>query len=218
MLRIVGLLILFVVCGATNVWADDDGSFVNYEAIVNDLKASADQPLPHEEKTQWDDVAIQGGLGLATSYVSFDSPALGQNASGLMKGFEAHVGMNLFSRNARAEATFRNFAQDGINNAVHAGMRELEASVVFLPILQDKTLLRMGGGLSERFLDIQSHVFGRWVQDSSTTPFYSILLGFEHKIAKDVSVGPDFAHHASLDSSSFNKSSWDASFRLNATF
>jgi hypothetical protein len=202
----------------TKVRADEDGSFVNYEAIVNDLKASASESVPPVKDIGWEDVAIHGGLGLATSYVSFDSPTLNEEASGLMKGFEAHVGVNLFSRDARAEATFRNFAQDGINSRVHASMRELEASVIFLPTLADKTLLRMGGGLSERFMDIQSHALGGWVQQSSTTPFYSILLGFERKISKDVSVGPDFAHHASLDSSSFNKSSWDASFRLNATF
>jgi hypothetical protein len=212
------LLVALMGAYATNVLADDDGSYVNYESIVNELKASAEQDAAPMPAMNWDEVAIHGGLGLTGSYASFGSPSLGRDVTGFLKGFEVHAGVNLFTRDARAEAVFRNFGNESVNNSVRTGLHEFELRLVFLPMLKEGWLMRMGTGLSERYLNVSSRVNGAWREDSSSTPFYSILLGFEHRIAKEVSIGPDFAHRASLDSGSMDKSSWDASFRLNATF
>lgn len=210
-------ILLVILSGlATNVWADEDDSYTNYDALVNELKSSAEdyQPMRPAPAATLD---IQGGLGITASYVSLEMPGI-VNSSGLLKGFVAHVAATPFGKDVRLEAAFRNFAHDGLSNQAAADLRELETSVVFLPVLQDKMNLRMGAGLSERFFDVRVRQTGQEIQKSWATPYYSLMLGFERKVAKTVSVGPDLAHHAPLDASSYSKSSWDASFRLNATF
>ena len=209
---------LVFLCGfATNVWAfDEDDSYTNYESLVSELKTSAEGYQPVREEPA--PVNLQGGLGIATSYVTVEMPRIGLNSSGLLKGFVAHIATSPLGKDLRFEAAFRNFAHDALSNQAAADLRELEASAVFLPVLSDKMVLRMGAGLSERFFDVRVRQPGQEVRESWATPYYSLLLGFERKVAKTVAVGPDFAHRAPLDASSYSKSSWDASFRLNATF
>jgi hypothetical protein len=199
----------------TNVQADEDDSFVNYDAIVNDLRASADtEPRPVREEFDWDEVALSGGLSLSGSFANFNVPSRGP-VSGLMKGFEAHIGFNLFSKVARAEAAFSNYGQESLASNVVADMREYEARLVFLPFLQDKLLMRMGASLSERSISLHSGN-GPSIQD--TLAYYSLLLGCERKVSSNVSFGPDIAYHAPFYSSPVARSSWDTSLRLNATF
>ncbi|MBX3022385.1 MAG: hypothetical protein KF799_11995 [Bdellovibrionales bacterium] len=213
------LLFTALMTCATNVWAlDDDESFTSYESIVSELKTDAEEVLPVREETDWAAVAMHGGLGVTASFINVEMPDIGITSSGLLKGFEAHFGFNLFSRQARAEAAFRNYAHDALSNRTAADMRELEMRIVFLPELRDRLLLRMGAGVSQRFVDVVVRNPSDEIRRSWSTPYYSLLLGFEKKIAKTVSVGPDFSHHAVLDASSYSKSAWDASFRLNATF
>lgn len=211
------LIIIFdLILGATNVWAEEQTeSFVHYDSIVNELKASADQDLKAEhEETNYIDSGWHGGLAFAGTYVSILVPESEVPASGLLKGFEANGGVSLGYKVARAELAVRNFATDTISNSIQAQVREAEARLVFTPALTDDTVLRMGMGVAERYMHI-------WTQNSSyasLTPFYSLMVGCEKRIAPTVSIGPDFSYHSSLDASSFDKSSWDASFRLNATF
>ena len=209
-------LIAMLFTSGTLVWAIEDDSYTSYDAIVGDLKASADTPTlkaPVREELNWDEVAIQGGLGLTASMITFAGPD-NIRGSGLLKGFEAHAGFNLFSKVARGEAAFRNFGSESVSGSTNAVMREIEARIVFLPVVNDQTVLRMGAGLAGRFLSLHAPQGAL----SENTPFYSLLLGFERKFAKNLAVGPELSHHAALDASSFDKSSWDASLRLNATF
>lgn len=201
---------------ATYVQAADDESFVSYDAIVNELQADADDvPPPPEEQLNWDEVALHGGMGIVTSFVSLTAPN-GASGGGMMKGFEAHFGANLFSKKARAEFAFRNFAPEDFGN-LHVDLKEFEARLIFLPVLAYKTLLRMGAGLTTRYMDIDGRANGTWAHDEATTPATSLILGAERRLSKAVSIGPDFAYRSALNDS-FDKSSWDAAIRLNATF
>lgn len=205
---------------ATNVLAlEDDESFSNYESIVSELRANADRSRAEGfDEPDWSAVAMSGGLGLTGSYVTIEMPEFGVQSSGLLKGFEAHVGFNLFRRDARVEAAFRNFAHDALSDQLRANMRELEAGLVFLPSLQEATWLRMGIAASGRFVQAMARLAGGEVRKSWGTPYYSLILGFERKVSKAVNLGPDISYHGPLDASSYSKSSWDASFRLNASF
>jgi len=209
-------LTLAILC-TTNVWANyDDDSFVNYDSIISELKASAeDVPEVVQNPLGWDEVAIHGGMSIATSFVSITAPN-GAFGGGMMKGFEAHIGMNLFSRVARAELAYRSFAPEDFGK-VHVDLREVEARLIFLPVLQDKLLLRMGFGLTARYMEIDGRHNGESVHSEATTPASSVIVGVERKLSPAVSVGPDIAYRSAL-TDSFDKSSWDAAIRLNATF
>jgi hypothetical protein len=207
------LPVLFLVSFTTNVRADEDGSYTNYDAIVNELRESAStEPKPVHEAVNWDEVAWHGGLSLAGSLMTFRGP--GVNGSGFLKGFEAHIGANLFSKVARGELAFRNFAPENISGSNTAEMRELEGRVIFLPVLADKTLLRMGGGLSERTSSFGTPS-GKF---SDSEAYYTLLVGFERKVAPAVSIGPDVSYHAPMTQGTYAATSWDTTLTLNASF
>lgn len=204
----------------TNVWAQEDESFSSYESIINELRDSANAPEPSsdlENGLDWDEIALHGGLSAAFSYISAESPS-GRLGTGLLKGFEGHFGMNLFSRVSRAEMVYRNFSPEVLSRETTLTMNEFEARIVFLPVLRDRVLLRMGAGLSARQTEA---TFRDGAQTSRITQAHgasSLLLGFERKLAREVSLGPDFSYRSPMTNDSIEKSSWDASFRLNATF
>ena len=211
-------LLLTMASSPTKVWADEDGSYVNYESIVNELKASAEEPVQAApEELNWADVAVHGGVGLVTSFVHLTSPE-GVGGYGLLKGFEANFGFNLFTQSARVETLFRTYAQESINESLTAGVREFEMRLVFLPVLQERMRLRMGAGISARYTSLNSFANGQWNNHSESAPFSNLSVGIERRIAKSVTLGPDLSYCSALTGDTFGAAAWDASLRLNATF
>lgn len=214
-------VMIAVVLSSTIVRAEEDEeSYTSYDSIVAQLQTAADaDDKPVAQDMNWDEVAIHGGAGFTMSYTSVRAPE-GTLGTGVMKGFEAHFGMNLFSRKARMEGLFRNFAQEQLSSNITADCKEFEFRGVFLPAgLPDKMKLRFGMGLAARYMDISSKTqSGRYVTHKASTPATTFLIGFERKIAPSVAIGPDISYRSALTSDTFDKSSWDASLRLNATF
>lgn len=209
-------LIVLVTLSATNVRADDDGSFTNYDAIVNELKADAEyNPEPMREELGWDEVALSAGMALATSFISITAPN-GATGGGMLNGFELFTGANLFSKKARGEIGIRSFAP-GEFGRVNVNLRELEARLMFLPVLREKLTMRMGVGLTARYMDVDGQANGVSVRSEATTPASAVILGLERKLSRAISIGPDLAYRSAL-TASFDKSAWDAAIRLNATF
>lgn len=200
---------------ATNVQAQEGKSFESFEVIVNELRSEAEESVtPTVSMDDWGEVSVHGGFGLSTSYVRYSGP-LQRSGSSLMKGFEAHIGMNLFTRKARAEAIFRNYANESVGSDVELNLRELEGRVVFFPPLRDKLLLRMGAGMSVRNMGISvGDVANRRTNGLAS----SLLVGLERKVSPHVSLGPDISYRSPLHRDSIDKSAWDAALRLNATF
>jgi hypothetical protein len=201
---------------ATNVWAEDDGSFTNYDAIVNELKADAEyNPEPLRDELGWEEVAISGGMALATSFISITAPN-GASGGGMLNGFELFGGANLFSKKARGEIGIRSFAP-GEFGKVNVNLREIEARLMFLPVLREKLTMRMGMGITARYMDVDGQVNGVSVRSEATTPASALILGLERKLSPAITIGPDLAYRSAL-TASFDKSAWDAAIRLNATF
>ncbi len=200
-----------------NVLAENDGSFTSYDAIVNELKADAEgEPEVRREELNWDEVALSGGMALAGSFVSLTSPN-GAVGGGMLKGFEIYGGVNLFSTKAKAEVAFRSFAPEDFGK-IHIDLRdEIEGRLIFLPALRDKINLRMGMGLTMRYMDIEGRFRGITERAEARTPASSLILGFDHRLSQNVSVGPDLAYRSAINDS-FDKSAWDAAIRLNAQF
>jgi hypothetical protein len=214
-----GLWLVLITAVSTNVWAADDDSYTSYDSIVNELKASSnDAPVIKEtDDLDWQEVALHAGIGIATSWVSLTSPS-GVTGMGLLKGLEFNVGMNLFTRQLRAEGVFRNYAQEDLDSNLNAGLQEFELRLIYLPRLQDNTVLRFGVGLAARYMSIDSQVNGQWTNYQASTPSSLFLVGFERKISPAISLGPDVSYRSAVVSDTFDKSAWNASFRLNATF
>lgn len=196
---------------------DDDSSYVNYDSLVSELKASAEEPAQPAPSTDWEDVAIHLGAGIVTSFVDVTSPE-GINGAGVLKGFEAHAGANLFSKKARAEMLFRNYASEPLSTTLSAHLREFELRLVFIPLVRDKMRIRAGAGFAARYMDLRTRSFGQIRDHSVSTPASTFMVGFERKLTPSVTVGPDLSYRSAVISETFDKSAWDASLRINATF
>lgn len=201
-----------------NVWAEEDGSYLSYDAIVNELKTSShDVPQPVTADADWEDVAIHGGIGFATSYVTVVSPD-GSRGSGLLKGLQLNFGVNLFTRSVRAEGAFSSYQQEELDHNLKADLKEFELRLIYLPLAQEGINLRLGFGLAARYMGLDSNLSSGWANYRASTPSSFLLLGFERKLSKNLAMGPDISYRSAVVSDTFDKSAWDASFRLNATF
>lgn len=209
-------LILFItILGSTIVWAE--GEYTGYDSIVSQLEMQANQPLVVTD--DWDEVALHGGVGLNLAYTHLRSPE-GVSGSGVMKGLELHFGVNVFTRRARIEGLFRNYGQETLSSSLSADLKEFEFRGVYLPPMPDKMKLRFGLGLSARYMAIEAKASGGGgrAAHKASTPAAAFLVGFERKLTSTVAIGPDVAYRSALVSDTFDKSSWDATLRMNATF
>lgn len=201
------------------VLADEENSFTNYDSIVSELRAHADdRPITAPtDDFNWEEVAIHGGIGFATSYENVSAPN-GASSAGLLKGVTVNFGMNLFTRRLRAEGAFSSFAQEGFADNLRASLKEFELRLMYLPSLDRNTSLRFGLGLAARYLTVDAENAGVWENYQASTPSSVALVGFERKITPSLAVGPDLSYRSALISETIDKSAWNASFRLNATF
>ncbi len=201
------------------VWAEEDGSFTNYEAIIKDLKTSANEtPLTVPTKDyDWEDVAIHAGAAVAGSWVAVNGPDQA-GGSGLLKGIEVNFGINLFSKSVIAEGAYLNFAEENLNPQLKTDLKEFELRLVYCTRLQDDVHLRLGAGLAARYLTVDSYANSHWSTTQYTSPSSVFLLGVERKISKILTFGPEISYRAAIGSDTFDRSSVDGSLRLNATF
>lgn len=124
-------------------------------------------------------------------------------------------GMNLFSKNLRGEVAFSHFSPERIESNAKAELSQLEARFLTLPRLGQSTLVRLGTGLSLRYLKVDMPNFASL---DSTMPHLLFLAGFETKVSPTVAIGPDISYRSSVRNDSIEPRSWDATIRLNATF
>jgi len=209
-------LILFIALAAsTIVWAqEEDESYTGFNDLVSKLEMAASEPVPVADHS-WEEVALHGGAGFNMSYANLRSPE-GVTGSGIMKGLEAHFGVNLFTRRARVEGIFRNYAAESLSSNLTADLMEFEFRGVFLPPMPDKMKLRFGAGLCARYMEIEAG--SRRVPHKASTPSASFMIGFERKITPTVAIGPDVSYRSALISDTFDKASADVTLRMNATF
>jgi hypothetical protein len=213
---------------STIVWtsevqaSDEDSSYSNYDAIVSELKASMEETAPVPRKTagielEWEDIALHGDLGFATSWVAVTSPN-GVAGNGLMKGVQFGFGMNLFTRKVRAEGAFSNFSSESLSPNLKADLKAFELRMIYLPAIAHKMTMRFGLGLAARYLNLETNTGGPASVYQASTPSSVLLIGFERKINSTFALGPDISYRSAIVGDTYDKSSWDASFRLNATF
>jgi hypothetical protein len=220
LLKITGrLLITASAVFATNVWAADDDSYSSYDNIVSELKMSSEDSMPAQvsDDFDWQEVALHGGVALATSWVGITAPN-GVAGTGLLKGIEVNFGMNLFTRSLRAEGAFSSYAEEELDHALKADLKEFELRLVYLPKIQDATVARFGVGLAARYMSIDAVSGGRATNYQASTPSSLFLIGFERKVTSNITLGPDVSYRSAIVTDTFDKSAWDTSFHLNATF
>lgn len=208
-------LVLSLFLGLTlNAYAEDDDAGLGYDGILNELSSSADEADPDYDP--FNDVMIHGGFGLTSTYVNV-APPTGSRRSGVLSGFEAAFGIDLFSRNWMAEGGVRSFSSDRIGSNSRAGLREFDLKLIYKGNLSRRLIWRGGLGLAARYLKYSAPDLpaGRMEQ---TTPSWIFLTGFDVPLNRTFSVGAEVAMRTPMIQETIDRSAVDAGFRFATHF
>jgi len=202
-----GILIVSFLVGIspTFVYAQDETSFDN---IVREMKATLAEPLPRPKTIDSDSTRVIAGAALVGNYVNANA------GSAMLSGFDLHLGVELFSPQWVAEMNLRSFNNGRVNSATSVSLEDYDLQLVHQNDLQKTVSLRVGGGLSAQYL--KTSVNGNSTTD--TTPCFVALIGVDKAFSPKFSIGPDVSYRLPLESDSGEKSSLDASLRVNFYF
>lgn len=152
------------------------------------------------------------GLGLSQSFFDADAVALDssmQNQGGLSINF----GVDVLSTRWGLEGTYSNFGTQNTNDT-KIKLREYSIKGLFKPSINKTWSMRMGLGVSSRFLDINN----ARTSESYKTPSGLFLFGIQSYISQFVSVGADVSFKTAMISETIDNNSVDLSFRVDTHF
>lgn len=214
-----GWIVLFLVgLGLLSALAhaqEDPDSFKQYNSIVSDLKSSlGEQP---QDLSLDNRPRLHAGVAIAGSYLSIVTPN-GSRVSGLLKGFEGHIGMDLLSSDMTLEGSLRIYAAEDLSSRLTADMKEADIKLVYNMHMLNQNSLRIGGGFSTRFLSLKGFAYGSDTTVNDTSPSLMLLIGYQKRLSPNLSVGPDLSYRTALSTDSVAKTTVDGTLRMNATF
>jgi hypothetical protein len=207
-----GTFSLFIL--PTIVQAEEDSKF---ESVVADSKASLidEKPGAHESDPL-ESVQLEAGGSLVGSYVTIAAPGL-PGGSVALKGFDFHLGIELFNPHWLTEGSFRSFGSESVAQNFAASLQEFDLKLVYKSDLQKRMQLRFGLGMSARYLKMMDSRNG-YSEINDQTPALVGILGIERMLTSKVSLGPDISYRAPLVQETSERGSIDASLRLNFLF
>jgi hypothetical protein len=201
---------------STLVYAEEDTRFDN---IVSELKSSLQQETQPIRVVDdpFDSVQMQMGAAVSAGVVNLGTNG-SPSGSAMLKGFDVHFGIDLFSSYWAAEGCFRSFGTEDFATHYAASLREFDLKVVHKNDLQSKVKLRMGAGLSARYLTVMDSRNGQYHERTDKTPAFIALIGVDRQLSPVISIGPDISYRSPLIRETSEKASADASLRLNVYF
>ncbi len=190
-------------------------NYESYDEIVSKLSAYEDRKLTDNQAYRSEIRTFSRahiGLGVAQSFFDADATALRsgmQNQGGLI----INLGVDVMNHNWGLEGSYANFGTQNTSNS-QIKLREFTIKGLYKPPLNKTWSLRMGLGVSSRFLDIsnpQTNV-------SYKTPSGLLLFGLDSYISKFISVGADFSFKTAMINDTIDKNSVDLAFRVDTHF
>lgn len=189
----------------------------SYDDIVEQL-SSGGRSRTQVQGDPLDQIQIHGGVAFASSYVSI-TPPHEKAVSGMLKGFEASFGIDLFSRHWMAEGAVRSYGSEKLSRQQEADLKEFDLKLVYKDRLSPMLLLRVGAGLAARYLNYRSWAEGRGpVEINQVTPASIFLVGFGVPINRTLSLGADLSYRSRLIDDTIDRSSLDIALGINANF
>lgn len=194
-------------------------TYYSFDDIVRELSAddisaqSRTQVTP--QRPGIESVRIHAGVGFINSRIRLDSPHAGSKGKTL-NGFEAYMGIDLFSSNWIAEGAIRSFnPEEYLGSKI--SLREFDLRFVYLAPVIPAINFRGAAGLSARYLDLNQPIEG--INDNQfTTPASLLSLGFSSNLTHHLSLGADVAYRMALTSDSIDKGSVDGGLRFVGSF
>ncbi len=209
------ILTLFLVLGlvpTSGAATDDDESSMGFDSIVKDLTSSRSSIVQTDNDVDpFDLVLIHFGVGLVSSYLSYEA-AVGP-VSGVQQGFQATLGIDLFSKNWQAEGAVRSFAETEINKT-RASLHEFDLKIVYSFTSHSSLAPFMGLGVAARYLDVIEND----KNSKYTTPASILFLGSSFNLSENVAIGGEVSYRRPLIDETAERSAVDLALRLNTNF
>jgi hypothetical protein len=194
---------------------------LDYDSIVADLQETR-KTYAAKSIDPFDNVVIHAGIGLANAAFEFRTPS-GRKILASPGGFQATLGIDLFSPNWIAEGVVRSFGESEFNGAI-VGLQEFDLKLMYRKHIQTKFYTRFGLGLAGRYLDVRSAMNSaqqKKIADpdqSYRTPSSIFFVGIDQYLNSSLSIGAEVSSRRTVIDETADKSSFDITLRLDTHF
>jgi hypothetical protein len=133
-----------------------------------------------------------------------------------MQGFEARLGIDLFSRHWVAEGAIRSYDPENFNN-LEMSLKEFDLTVSFRDRLATPIDYTIGAGMAARYLDFTG-TMPTGVSQHYSTPSSILSGGLIFRLNSLLNVGAIASYRSPLIQDTADDGSLDASLRLGGQF
>lgn len=198
---------------ASAAYAEDEETEIGYETIVSELSRvkTRGRDLSEDEDDLFDTVKIHTGVGLMQSLVRVRSA--GGEIEGFLRGVQATLGIDLFSRNWFAEGAIRSFSEEPMEQA-KIQLREFDLKIVYRSNPYNLFGFRGGAGLAARNLKL----IEAGTTSNFSTPASVLLTGVDINISSKLSLGGEVSYRTAMVSDSADRNSFDIAVKIDAHF
>lgn len=202
----------------------DEEPMYGYDTIVNELNKEIDNPYgnsirgrqqaaqaqPHALDSVW----MHFGVGFTSMMQQLSLPN-NQVHHVNQRGFQASLGIDLLSPNWMAEGITRSFGESSDDQTTKVALKEFELKIHYRNRLSRRLGVRMGGGLSARYMTIRS---ATTLPIEYTTPSSVATLGFDFFLNDRLSLGADLSARNTMTGETPDANSYDAALRMDTHF
>ena len=193
----------------------DDENMIGYEQILKELSrdnAGTIQGSAPRNQDPFANIMIHGGVGFVSTFGQVHLP--GETIHLNQNGVQATLGIDLFSQNWFAEGSARSFSEAAYGSS-QVALREFDLKVYYRDRITKTVGYRLGAGLAARYMTIDSTLNGH---TEFTTPASVVSGGLEIYVTRSVSLGGEMAARNAMIGDTGDRSSLDATVRMDAHF
>lgn len=207
---------------------------MGYESMVNEL-SFAESRRKSTGSDPFDLVKIHMGFGLVTSAFTFKTPN-GSSEFSAPRGFQASMGIDLFSPQWLAEGIVRSYSSSSGDKST-ISLQEFDLRIAYVHLLQSNLFLRGGLGIAARYMDlrIQESIVSDENQESPitvnppkrqyqsieynyTTPSSVAFVGVDSYLNDLLSVSGELSLRSAMIEETIDKQAVDLTVRLDFHF
>jgi len=209
--------------------------FYDFDSIVKQLASKQPEVIAQNTGDPLEKVKIHFGIGFTNSFLSY---AHNQGrADGFHKGFQASLGIDLFSPHWIAEGVVRTFGEANIEDT-RVSLREFDLKLIHVLNPNSFLSFHAGIGLAARYLNVkydvqviadnqptgtetaggasQSHLVTQ--ERKYTTPSSILLVGTSARLTDNLGFGAEISYRSALIDDTAERSAMNMTFRLNTNF
>jgi hypothetical protein len=207
-------LVLFALLQSTTFAQDD---YYSYDEIIKSLDKGRVTTKAPPRESSFEKIKMHASVGMIGSYITV-APKAGKLMTGVLNGFDATFGIDLFDPSWVTEFGMRSFNETKMNDkSTSLALREFDLKVVYQPEVTKYLRVRVGGGLAARYLtyDNSSDNSGR---QKYTTPASLIKAGFIARLTDMLSLGVDLSYRSRLIYDNIDQNALDSTIRADISF